>query len=198
MLPVILIILSFASLLIILLIDLFFYCLDKPVYMTNQSHINLYILPFFLSFIFFYLAVTGTELSSLNVIIFLLFTGFYIFILSEDKVILIGANMEEVLDVLDGYLKESGRTFRVYPNSPHLVSVEINNYPNALTVRNADQWIEIDNHLHYDEAFVNELFRFFSTKTKEMKSIPRRPHFLFYVLILAILVNALLILQYYI
>ncbi len=84
----------------------------------------------------------------------LIFLGIYIYILSYDKIILFGASLPDVIEALDQYLIESGRNYRIYPINEFTSMVEINNYRNALTVRDADKWIEIDNHIHYDEAFI--------------------------------------------
>ena len=155
---------SFLVILTVLAVDLFFYRHKKTIYMTNQSHVNLYVVPFLLSFVLFTLAISGEGMTPLGLSMLLIFLGIYIYILSYDKIILIGANLHDVIEELDQYLIESGRNYRIYPINEFTSMVEINNYRNALTVRDADKWIEIDNHIHYDEAFIQDLNEYFHKK----------------------------------
>lgn len=131
---------SFLVILTVLAVDLFFYRHKKTIYMTNQSHVNLYVVPFLLSFVLFTLAISGEGMTPLGLSMLLIFLGIYIYILSYDKIILIGANLHDVIEELDQYLIESGRNYRIYPINEFTSMVEINNYRNALTVRDADKW----------------------------------------------------------
>lgn len=179
-----LIILSFLSLVFILVTDMLMVRYDKPIYMTNQSHVNLYVVPFLISFILF---VLGLERSFIGILMLLIFTGVYIYISSYDKIILIGAAMDQVLEELESYLKASGRAYRIRRHHGHSVAIEINDYPNALTVRDADRWIEIDNHLNYDEEFIEELNVYFKDRVKTMNTDSRKPNVYFYILLAAII-----------
>lgn len=179
-----LIILSFLSLVFILVTDMLLVRYDKPIYMTNQSHVNLYVVPFLISFILF---VLGLERSVIGILMLLIFTGVYIYISSYDKIILIGAAMDQVLEELESYLKASGRTYRIRRHHGRSVAIEINDYPNALTVRDADRWIEIDNHLNYDEEFIEELNVYFKDRVKTMNTDRRKPNVYFYILLAAII-----------
>lgn len=179
-----LIILSFLSLVFILVTDMLMVRYDKPIYMTNQSHVNLYVVPFLISFILF---VLGLERSVIGILMLLIFTGVYIYISSYDKIILIGAAMDQVLEELESYLKASGRAYRIRRHHGRSVAIEINDYPNALTVRDADRWIEIDNHLNYDEEFIEELNVYFKDRVKTMNTDSRKPNVYFYILLAAII-----------
>ena len=182
-----LMLLSFLVLLAVLAVDLYFFRSKKTIYMTNQSHVNLYIVPFLLSFVLFTLAISGEGMTPIGLAMLLIFLAVYIFILTYDKIILIGADHAEVLAELEAYLQSTDRPFRIYSTNEFTSTVEINNYHNALIVRDADKWIEIDNHIHYDEAFVQDLNDFFQKKAATMKKERRMPNFFFYVLIFAIL-----------
>lgn len=192
MLSVILIILSFLSLVFILVMDVVLTSRDKPIYMTNQSHVNLYIVPFLVSFILFLLAL---EETALGIVMLLAFTAVYIYILSYDKIILVGADMEEVKKELEKYLNHTGRSFKMRQTIGRTVAVEINNYPNALTIRDTHRWIEIDNHLNKDQDFIRSLNQYFQDRVKDMKSPRRRPNIYFYLLlaIIIFLVTALIL-----
>lgn len=184
MLPVTLTILSFACLVFILVIDMLLVHRDRPIYMTNQSHVNLYIVPFLISFILFMLAM---EETTLGIIMLIAFTAVYVYILSYDKIILVGADMEEVIEELEKYLEQSGRNFKIRQTIGRTVGVEINNYPNALTIRDTHRWVEIDNHLNYDKDFIVALNDHFGVRVKEMKSSSRRPNIYFYILLAIII-----------
>lgn len=184
MLPVTLTILSFACLVFILVVDMLLIHRDRPIYMTNQSHVNLYIVPFLLSFILFLLAM---EETTLGVIMLIAFTAVYIYILSYDKIILVGADMEEVKEELEKYLEQSGRNFKMRQTIGRTVGVEINNYPNALTIRDTYRWVEIDNHLNYDKDFIVALNDHFRLRVKDMRSSNRRPNIYFYILLAIII-----------
>ena len=180
----ILMILSFVILLVILIMDLIFQRYKKPIYMTNQSHVNLYIVPFLLSFVLFTLAISGEGMTLLGIIMLLLFMAVYIYMLSYDKIILIGADYDNVLDELEYFLKESNRTARLYRANDRIATVEIFNYRNALSVRDADRWIEIDNHIHYDDDFIKELNLYFRKRAPMLKNRVLRPNIFYFLLIL--------------
>lgn len=184
MLSEILTILSFASLVFILVIDMMLVHQDRPIYMTNQGHVNLYIVPFLISFILFLLAM---EETTLGVIMLIAFTAVYIYILSYDKIILVGADMDEVKKELEQYLEQSGRSYKMRQTIGPTVAVEVNNYPNALTIRDTDRWIEIDNRLNYDKDFIEALNDHFRARVKDMKSARRRPNIYFYILLAVII-----------
>lgn len=188
---------SFLVILTVLAVDLFFYRHKKTIYMTNQSHVNLYVVPFLLSFVLFTLAISGEGMTPLGLSMLLIFLGIYIYILSYDKIILIGANLHDVIEELDQYLIESGRNYRIYPINEFTSMVEINNYRNALTVRDADKWIEIDNHIHYDEAFIQDLNEYFHKKAHTLKAKRTKPNITFYALILGILIIAFMLARFY-
>lgn len=177
---------SFLVLLAVLAVDLFFYRSRKTIYMTNQSHVNLYIVPFLLSIVLFTLAISGEGMTPLGLAMLLIFLGVYIFILTYDKIILIGADRAEVLDELETYLRTTERPFRFYSTTEYSSTVEINNYHNALIVRDADKWIEIDNHIHYDEAFVRDLNDHFRSRAPFLKKKRIKPNIFFYILVLFI------------
>lgn len=178
---------SFLVLLAVLAVDLYFYRSRKTIYMTNQSHVNLYIVPFLLSFVLFTLAISGEGMTPVGLAMLLIFLGVYIFILTYDKIILIGADHAEVLAELETYLVSTERPFRLYSTTEFTSTVEINNYRNALIVRDADKWIEIDNHIHYDEAFVRDLNAHFRTRAPFLTKKQIMPNVFFYILVLFIL-----------
>ena len=188
---------SFLVILAVLAVDLFFYRHKKTIYMTNQSHVNLYIVPFLLSFVLFTLAISGEGMTPLGLSMLLIFLGIYIYILSYDKIILIGASFSDVIEELDHYLIESERNYRIYPINEFTSMVEINNYRNALTVRDADMWIEIDNHIHYDEAFIQDLNEYFQKKAPTLKANRKKPNITFYALIFGILIIAFMLARFY-
>ncbi len=188
---------SFLVILAVLAVDLFFYRHKNTIYMTNQSHVNLYVVPFLLSFVLFTLAISGEGMTPLGLGMLLIFLGVYIYILTYDKIILIGAAKTEVIAELEAYLRDSGRSFRVYSTNEFTSMVEINNYRNALIVRDADKWIEIDNHIHYDEDFIRALNDYFREKAPAMEKKRVRPNIFFYVLILVIAILAFSLSKFY-
>lgn len=188
---------SFLVILALLAVDFFFYRHKKTIYMTNQSHVNLYVVPFLLSFVLFTLAISGEGMTPLGLSMLLIFLGIYIYILSYDKIILIGPSLPDVIEELDNFLTESGRNYRIYPANEFTSMVEINNYRNALTIRDAAQWIEIDNHIHYDEAFIEDLNEYFQNKAPSLKAKQIKPNITFYALILAILVIMSILARFY-
>ena len=188
---------SFLVILAVLAVDFFFYRHKKTIYMTNQSHVNLYIVPFLLSFVLFTIAISGEGMTPLGLSMLLIFLGVYIYILSYDKIILIGPSLSDVIEELDNFLSESGRNYRIYPANEFTSMVEINNYRNALTIRDAAQWIEIDNHIHYDEAFIQDLNEYFQKKAPSLEAKQLKPNVTFYALILAILVIMAILTRFY-
>lgn len=197
MLNIILMIISFAVLLVILIVDLIFQRYKKPIYLTNQSHVNLYIVPFLLSFILFTLAISGEDMTFLAIFMLLIFLAIYIYMLSNDKIVLIGSQMNNVLEELEYFLGESNRNFRIYRANDRIATVEINNYRNALIVRDADRWIEIDNHIHYDEAFIKDLNAYFKKRAPMLKVTRISPNLFFYLLIFFILGIGALLTSYF-
>ncbi|UUM12016.1 hypothetical protein NQU17_00175 [Clostridiaceae bacterium HFYG-1003] len=184
---IVLLLISFLVLLAVLAVDYYFYRTKKTIYMTNQSHVNLYVVPFLLSFVLFTIAISGEGMTPIGLTMLLIFLGVYIYILTYDKIILMGADLDDVTRELDEYLKESGRSYRIFPSSELSRTVEINNYRNALIIRDADKWIEIDNHIHYDEAFVADLNDHFRKRASTLKKKRIVPNFFFYVLVLFII-----------
>lgn len=197
MLTIILMIISFAVLLVILAVDLIFQRYKKPIYLANQSHVNLYIVPFLLSFVLFTLAISGKDMTVLGIFMLLIFTAVYIYMLSFDKIILLGADMDNVLDELEYFLKESNRNFRIHRANERIATVEINNYRNAFTVRDADRWIEIENHIHYDEAFIKDLHAYFKKRASMLKALQPKPNIFFYILIVFIISLGILFTNFY-
>lgn len=197
MLTIILMIISFAVLLVILAVDIIFQRYNKPIYLTNQSHVNLYIVPFLLSFVLFTLAISGEGMTPLGIIMLLIFVAVYIYMLSFDKIILIGGDMENILAELEYFLGESNRSFRIYPANDRIATIEINNYRNALTVRDADRWIEIDNHIHYDEEFIKDLNVYFKKRAPLLKVKQLAPTIFFFILIIFIISLGILLTHFY-
>lgn len=197
MLTLVLMILSFAALIIILTVDFIFLRYKKPIYMSNQSHVNLYIVPFLLSFVLFTLAISGEGMTVLGVFMLVIFIGVYVIMLTYDKIILLGADMKNVLDELEYFLRESNRQFRIYRVSDRIATVEINNYRNALTVRDADRWIEIDSHIHYDEAFIKDLNAYFKKRAPMLKGNQLKPNIFFYILIVSIFALGFVLTSFY-
>lgn len=181
---------SFMTLLAVLAVDLYFSRCTKTVFMTNQGHVNLYIIPFLLSFVLFTLAISGDGMTPISIAMLLIFLGVYIYILSYDKIILMGAVMEDVLEEVDRYLKDSGRTYRIYVSSDLTRTVDINNYHNAMVIRDAEKWIEIDNHIHYDEEFVEALNQHFRKKAPELSKRRTVPNVFYFLLVFFILALA--------
>lgn len=188
---------SFLVLLAVLAVDLYFYRSKKTIYMTNQSHVNLYIVPFLVSFILFTLAISEEGMTPLGLAMLLIFLAVYIYILTYDKIILMGADHAEVLAELEAYLRSKDRTYRIYSSNEFTSLVEINNYHNALIVRDADKWIEIDNHIYYDEVFIQDLNDYFREKAPTLQKKRRLPNVFFYALIAAILILMFLLCSYY-
>lgn len=188
---------SFLVLLAVLAVDLYFYRSKKTIYMTNQSHVNLYIVPFLVSFILFTLAISEEGMTPLGLAMLLIFLAVYIYILTYDKIILMGADHAEVLAELEAYLRSKDRTFRIYSSNEFTSLVEINNYHNVLIVRDADKWIEIDNHIHYDEVFIQDLNDYFREKAPVLLKRRSLPNIFFYGLIAAILILMFLLCSYY-
>lgn len=180
---------SFMTLLGVLAVDLYFARCRRTVFMTNQSHVNLYIVPFLLSFVLFTLAISGDGMTPLGISMLLIFLGVYIYILSYDKIIIMGAVMDEVVEEIDRFLTESGRTYRIHVSSDLTRTVDINNYRSALIIRDAEKWIEIDNRIHYDEAFVSGLSEHIRKKAPELskkRSVPNVFYFLLIFFIIAL------------
>lgn len=198
MLTIILMIISFTVLLVILAMDVIFQRYKNPIYLSNQSHVNLYIVPFLLSFILFTLAISGKDMTVLGILMLLIFTAVYIYLLSFDKIILIGADMDNVLHELEYFLGESNRNFRIYRANERIATVEINNYRNAFIIRDADRWIEIENHIHYDDAFIADLHAYFKKRASMLKGVQPKPNIFFYLLILFIISLGALLTNFYI
>ena len=197
MLTIILMILSFAVLLVILAMDIIFTRYKNPIYLTNQSHVNLYIVPFLLSFILFTLAISGKNMTGLGILMLVIFTAVYIYLLTFDKVILVGGDMDNVLAELEYFLEESHHNFRIYRSNERIATVEINNYRNAFTVRDAGRWIEIENHIHYDEAFIIDLHTYFKKRSSMLKALQPKPNIFFYILIVFIIGLGILLTNFY-
>ena len=197
MLTISLMIISFTVLLIILTVDFIFQRYNKPIYLTNQTHVNLYIVPFLLSFVLFTLAISGDGMTVLGIVLLLIFVGIYIYMLSFDKIVLIGGDMDNILAELDYFLGESNRNFRIYRANERIATVEISNYRSALTVRDAERWIEIDNHIHYDEEFIKDLNVYFKKRAPLLKAKKLAPNIFFYILILFIVSLGFLLTNFY-
>lgn len=187
MTTILMICLSMACLLVILGIEYYFVRLRKPVYLSNQAHIILYITPLLISFLLFSFAISDGKISIMGTIFMVAFIGVFLYMLSYDKVIIRGSSIDSVIEELNSYLKASGRQFTIHPTTGRNVTVEINNYSNALIVREAENWVEIDNHLHYDEDFIIKLNDHFRQNAKNLPLKTTKANVFFYLLILIIL-----------
>ncbi|PKK38833.1 hypothetical protein ABB02_01886 [Clostridiaceae bacterium JG1575] len=195
--PIPLILLSFLLLIGLTVADALIYRLKHPLYMTNRTHVTLYIVPLLISFLLFTIAISQGTFPLVGYIMLLLLVATYILMSSYDKIILAGADMDTTLKMLQQFLEASDRSFRIHQNQPGIATVEIKNYPNALMVRDVDRWVEIDNHLHYDEPLIKSMNEWFKKAAPTMPARGGRPNLFFYVLLAAILFVAAVIIHFY-
>lgn len=184
MLRIIFVYIALACLFFVLALELFFLRKNKVTYMSNQQHIHLFTGPIFLSMVFFTLAIQDKKLSPMGIFFILIFLGTYAYMLKYNKIILLGAEMKDVKEKLSDFLMEQNRSFRFHEMVGDNFSAEINNYADALIVRQAENWIEIDNHIHYDKEFVSKLDEYFEEQAESMASKPTNPNPFFLLLLL--------------
>lgn len=181
----ILIVFSAASILVSLIIDYSFYRRIHPVYMTNQTHVNLLTLPLLVSYSLFTLGVMNPESRDIfPILILIIFTAVYVNLVGRYKIILKGAVFKNVCEEVDNFMKEQNKTYRFYPVTDHFYSIEINNYKDAITIKDMEKWVEIDSSIHKDDKFLNDLNTYFIKKVSQMESPKTRPNIFFYILVL--------------
>lgn len=183
-------------LIFILYIDLFLCMRDRVSYLTNGQHVTLFTLPFLLAFTFFILFSMEPETMTVTVIMYYLFLATYLYLLNSQKVILRSADLSDVADKLNTFLIDKEKNFRMYKTGARTLTVEINNYKDALTLRETELWVEIHNHIHNDDDFLKELHKYFKSEVRNIKFHKKHPNFYFIVIHIFLVVLFVLYLSF--
>ncbi|MFB0917727.1 MAG: hypothetical protein QMB63_01485 [Clostridiaceae bacterium] len=189
-------ILAALCLVFILYIDLFLSMRNRVSYLTNGQHVTLFTVPFLLSFTFFILFSMEEDMMTLTVIMYYLFLATYLYLLNSQKVILRSADLSDVADKLNTFLIEKEKNYRMYKTGDRTLTVEINNYKDALTLRETELWVEIHNHIHHDDNFLEELHKYFKSQVRNIKFHKKYPNYYFIVINLFIVVLFFLFLNF--
>jgi len=169
---------------------------DRVSYLTNGQHVTLFTLPFLLAFTFFILFSMEPETMTVTVIMYYLFLATYLYLLNSQKVILRSADLSDVADILNTFLIDKEKNFRMYKTGARTLTVEINNYKDALTLRETELWVEIHNHIHNDDDFLKELHKYFKSEVRNIKFHKKHPNFYFIVIHIFLVVLFVLYLSF--
>ncbi len=189
----VMLILSGLTILWSLFTDLIFYFRKSPVFMSNQYHVNLYILPLLISYTLFTMAVLQKNGKNFfSVLILMMFATGYVFLIGKFKIVLKGAGIDSVMEEMDNFMKNQGKNYRIFHVTEHLYSIEINNYQNAVLIKDMEKWVEIDSIIHKDEKFLEDLDSYFIERAPHMPLPRRRPNIFFYLLVILTILTFIL------
>ena len=184
---------SLLAVFFLLAIDLYFCLRTKPIYLTNQQHVIIYNLPLLVSFGFFAGYAADDPAAPVTILIIALFIIVLISFLTNNKIILRSANLGDVTERLNQFLSDQGKVFKIYQIGDKIMTVEINNYKDALIVRDTEKWVEIDSHIHSDAKLLKAVNSFFKGEVKHMKGNPTSPNVFFFVILFILLALFLLL-----
>lgn len=182
------------SLLSLLLFDTYLNTRNRVTYFLNFAHVNLYYIPMSISLICYSLFFITSEYRISLIAIILILAMTYLIIANNHKVILRNADFLDVVEKMNDYLTELDKPFKLTKRSDDVISVELNNFRDAITIRDCHQWVEITRIIRQDQKFISETREYFREKAPEIKCRKTYPDIYFiYVFIAIVAVTAILI-----
>ena len=190
--------LSFTILLIVLWADFFISKKKKVFFMTNQAHVSLYMIPILLSFVMIILSQNSKELISLyEIILIVFFIAVYLYMIRFNKIILVNAFKNEVVELISNFLNEEKIQHSIFASESESVTlISIDRLRKAFVIKDFNKWIEIDSTILNNPDLLIKLDKYIKANSKDLKS-KNSNHLIFFILlnILIILLATFFILK---